>query len=161
MGFKLTYNDRMTFILVLLRKKATENGIKDLFFTLINQKHFNVEEIVLFFSGCAKMLHSYQMRSKGMSDALILSSHKQYIQQKYNSLFSQKKHIQLIQWLACVKWLDTNKTDGKLRKYYEIGKWHCYCSTRTELNDHLTKAFTVTNKFLSKQIVFLKISVHF
>lgn len=110
-------NDRMTFVLVLLRKKATKNGIIDLFFTLINQKHSNAEENVLFFSGCGKMYDSYRMRSKDVSDA-FLSSHKQYTQQKYNSYFSQKNHIQLIQWLACVKWLDTNKTDGKLRKYY-------------------------------------------
>lgn len=116
LGFKLTHNDRMILVLVLLRNKATKKGIIDLFFTWINQKHFNVGENVLFFGGCAKIYDSYQIRFKEMLDALIMSHHKQYTQQKYNSLFSQKKHIQLIQWLAWMKWLDANKTDGKLRK---------------------------------------------
>lgn len=38
--FKLTHNDRMTFVLVLLRKKATKNGIIDPFFHLNKPKTF-------------------------------------------------------------------------------------------------------------------------
>lgn len=124
--FKLTHNDRMTFVLVLLRKKAfvlvllrkkaTKNGIIDLFFTLINQKILMLKKMFCSLVVAEKcMIHTKCVPKNG---ALILSSHKQYTQQTYNSFFSQKKHIQLIQWLACVKWLDTNKTDGKLRKYY-------------------------------------------